>query len=103
MATGIKIPEAQKAGPRDDDAIRVMLVDDSAIIRGLIGKMIGPEPGVTVVASVAGGAQAVKRMGSKGNIAVIVLDIEIPGAEGLAAPAQQIALVPHVENLMAST
>ncbi|MCH8236548.1 MAG: chemotaxis response regulator protein-glutamate methylesterase [Proteobacteria bacterium] len=80
-----------------------MLVDDSAIIRGLIGKMIGPEPGVTVVASVADGAQAVKRLGSKGNIDVIVLDIEMPVMDGLTALPKLIELDPNVKIIMAST
>ena len=103
MATGIKDPEPHEAGPGTDDAIRVMLVDDSAIIRGLIRKMIGPEPGVTVVASVADGAQAVKRLGRRGDIDVIVLDIEMPVMDGLTALPKLIELDPNVKIIMAST
>ncbi len=103
MTTSIKDPEPQRAKSRTNDAIRVMLVDDSAVIRGLIGKMIEPEPGVTVVASVADGAQAVKRLGRKVDIDVIVLDIEMPVMDGLTALPKLIQLDPNVKIIMAST
>ncbi|MCH7937319.1 MAG: chemotaxis response regulator protein-glutamate methylesterase [Proteobacteria bacterium] len=79
-----------------------MLVDDSAIIRGLIAKMIAPDPGIVVVASVADGAQAVKRMGRK-DIDVVVLDIEMPVMDGLTALPKLIELDPNVKIIMAST
>ncbi|MCH7864836.1 MAG: chemotaxis response regulator protein-glutamate methylesterase [Proteobacteria bacterium] len=79
-----------------------MLVDDSAIIRGLITKMIAPDPAINVVASVADGAQAVKRMGRK-DIDVIVLDIEMPVMDGLTALPKLIELDPNVKIIMAST
>mgnify|MGYP002013092456 FL=1 len=37
------------------DEVRVMLVDDSAVIRGLIARMIEGEPGLRVAASVGNG------------------------------------------------
>jgi len=89
-------------GGADENAIRVMLVDDSAIIRGLIAKMIAPDPAVSVVASVADGAQAVKRMAHK-DIDVIVLDIEMPVMDGLTALPKLIEADPNVKVVMAST
>jgi two-component system chemotaxis response regulator CheB len=85
-----------------DDVIRVMLVDDSAVIRGLIAKMIAPDPEITVVASVADGAQAVRRMGQR-DIDVIVLDIEMPVMDGLTALPKLIEIDPNVKIVMAST
>ncbi len=79
-----------------------MLVDDSAVIRGLITKMIAPDPAINVVASVADGAQAVKRMGRK-DIDVIILDIEMPVMDGLTALPKLIELDPNVKIIMAST
>ena len=85
-----------------DDCIRVMLADDSAVIRGLIAKMITPDPEITIVASVADGAQAVKRM-DKCDIDVIVLDIEMPVMDGLTALPKLLEADPNVKIVMAST
>lgn len=102
MANNLKDSEFGTDRQSTDDAIRVMLVDDSAIIRGLITKMIASDPAINVVASVADGAQAVKRMGRK-DIDVIVLDIEMPVMDGLTALPKLIELDPNVKIIMAST
>jgi len=95
-------PASGMASTKADDVIRVMLVDDSAVIRGLIAKMIAPDPEITVIASVADGAQAVKRMGQR-DIDVIVLDIEMPVMDGLTALPKLIEVDPNVKIVMAST
>jgi len=82
--------------------IRVMLVDDSAIIRGLIKRMIDPETNIEVVASVSNGELAVKRL-ETGGIDVIVLDIEMPVMDGLTALPKLLAIDPKVKIVMAST
>lgn len=102
MTNNPKDSESGTDRQSSDDAIRVMLVDDSAIIRGLITKMIAPDPAINVVASVADGAQAVKRMGRK-DIDVIVLDIEMPVMDGLTALPKLLELDPNVKIIMAST
>ncbi|MBT3239201.1 MAG: chemotaxis response regulator protein-glutamate methylesterase [Rhodospirillaceae bacterium] len=79
-----------------------MLVDDSAVIRGLIARMIAPDPEIIVVASVPDGAQAVKRM-ERRDIDVIVLDIEMPVMDGLTALPKLIEIDPNVKIVMAST
>ena len=99
--TGIKKTKIDTAANLPD-AIRLMLVDDSAIIRGLISKMVSDDPSINVVASVSDGAQAVKRMG-RGDIDVIVLDIEMPVMDGLTALPKIIELDPNVKVIMAST
>ena len=102
MATNLKDPTPVTSGKSADEGIRVMLVDDSAIIRGLIAKMVASDPGITVVASVADGAQAVKRM-EKRDIDVIILDIEMPVMDGLTALPKLIKIDPNVKIIMAST
>ncbi|MCP1334915.1 chemotaxis-specific protein-glutamate methyltransferase CheB [Futiania mangrovi] len=61
-----------------------MIVDDSAIVRGLISRWIDAEPDMTVAAHACNGAQAVRRA-AEGGIDVILLDIEMPVMDGLAA------------------
>ena len=86
----------------NSNSIKVMLVDDSAIIRGLIKRMIDPEPDLEVVASVGNGELAVKRLG-EGGIDVIVLDIEMPVMDGLTALPKLLQVDPKVKIIMAST
>ena len=102
MTTNLKGSAPVTAGKSANEGIRVMLVDDSAIIRGLITKMVASDPGITIVASVGDGAQAVKRM-EKRDIDVIVLDIEMPVMDGLTALPKLIKIDPNVKIIMAST
>ena len=63
--------------------IRVLLADDEHLIRGAIATLLGLEPDIEVVAEVARGdlvAQAVQDHQPD----VIVLDIEMPGMDGLS-------------------
>jgi len=84
------------------DAIRVMVVDDSAVIRGLITRILDADPKLRVVASVSDGQRAVDRV-AKTEIDVIILDIEMPVMDGLTALPQILKADPKVKILMAST
>ena len=91
---------AQKSIPVN--AVRVMVVDDSAVIRGLITRMLEESDDISVVSSMPNGEQAVKALG-KHEIDVIVLDIEMPVMDGLTALPKLLALKPDVKIIMAST
>ncbi|MDH5750621.1 MAG: response regulator, partial [Rhodospirillales bacterium] len=73
-----------ESAKRSTDPIRVMVVDDSAVVRGLISRMLESDPGIDVVATVGNGEQAVKKI-STTDVDVIVLDIEMPVMDGLTA------------------
>lgn len=64
--------------------IRVMVVDDSVVIRGLVGRWIDEEPSLAVVASHRNGRLAVDDV-LRSNPDVVVLDIEMPDMDGLTA------------------
>jgi len=85
-----------------DDAIRVMVVDDSAVIRGLITRILDTDPRLHVVASVSNGQRAVDRVANT-EIDVIILDIEMPVMDGLTALPHIVKADPNVKILMAST
>jgi two-component system chemotaxis response regulator CheB len=90
--------------PRSADPYRVMLVDDSAVIRGLFSRSLETDPEVQVVASVGDGQMAVNTLAKdKGKIEVIVLDIEMPRMDGLAALPELLKIDPDVPVVMAST
>jgi two-component system, chemotaxis family, protein-glutamate methylesterase/glutaminase len=83
--------------------IRVMIVDDSAVIRGLETRILEADKDIEVVASVSDGLRAVKTVEADGTIEVIVLDIEMPVMDGLTALPQLIAARPDIKVIMSST
>lgn len=87
------------AGP---SPVRVMIVDDSAVIRGLITRALEADPGVQVVATVGNGQLAIGQLG-RSDVDVIVLDIEMPVMDGLTALPKLLETAPDVKIIMAST
>ena len=63
--------------------IRVLVVDDSAVIRALIADSIAATPGMKVVAAAGDGRQALEILDSV-RPDVITLDIQMPNMDGLA-------------------
>ncbi|MDD3443968.1 MAG: chemotaxis response regulator protein-glutamate methylesterase [Zavarzinia sp.] len=88
--------------PAEAGPIRVMVVDDSAVIRGLVSRWIGAEAGMEVVATAANGAIAV-RQAEKTQPDVVVLDIEMPEMDGITALPEILKAVRGVRVLMSST
>jgi two-component system, chemotaxis family, protein-glutamate methylesterase/glutaminase len=80
-----------------------MLVDDSAVIRGLINRMITPESDMEVVASAQDGQRAIEALTKDPSIEVILLDIEMPVMDGLTALPKLIQVKKDVKIVMAST
>ncbi|WP_210272666.1 protein-glutamate methylesterase/protein-glutamine glutaminase [Chthonobacter rhizosphaerae] len=64
--------------------IRVMVVDDSVVVRGIVGRWIEEDPAMTLVASHRNGRLAVDDV-TKSNPDVVILDIEMPDMDGLTA------------------
>jgi two-component system, chemotaxis family, protein-glutamate methylesterase/glutaminase len=79
-----------------------MVVDDSAVIRGLVGRWLGADPAVQLVASCPNGKVAVNEA-ARIKPEVVVLDIEMPEMDGLTALPKLIAAVPGLKVIMAST
>lgn len=66
------------------DPVRVMVVDDSVVVRGLIGRWIDEDPALAVVASHRNGKLAVDDV-LRSDPDVVVLDVEMPEMDGLTA------------------
>jgi two-component system chemotaxis response regulator CheB len=62
--------------------IKVMVVDDSAVVRQVVGGMLAQTPGIEVIASVADPLLAMERMKQQWPD-VIVLDVEMPRMDGI--------------------
>lgn len=68
--------------------VRVMLCDDSATARGALARVLETDPGLRVVARVGDGRQALEALdkAAPGDRAeVILLDLEMPGMDGMTA------------------
>lgn len=65
-----------------DDTIRVLVVDDSALMRNLIGKMVDSAPDLEVVGKAMNGVFALQKI-ERLDPDVIVLDLEMPQMNGL--------------------
>jgi len=63
--------------------IRVLIVDDSALMRALLTRKLEAEPDITVIAVAANAAEA-RTLIKSHDPDVVTLDIEMPGMDGLA-------------------
>ncbi|HLN22459.1 MAG TPA: response regulator, partial [Patescibacteria group bacterium] len=84
------------------DPVRVMVVDDSAVVRGLITRMLEEGPGYTVIASVGNGQMAIQAL-DRYDVEVVILDIEMPVMDGLTALPKLLKADPDLQIIMAST
>ncbi len=83
-------------------AIRVMVVDDVLLVRGLMAQWLAAEPDFQIVGRYRNGRDAVANI-SKADPDVVVLDIDMPELDGLAALPIMLAYKPDVAVIMAST
>jgi DNA-binding NarL/FixJ family response regulator len=70
--------------PPETPPIRVLLADDQALLRATFRILIDTDPGMTVVGEAANGREAVELAHSQ-HPDVIVMDIRMPGTDGLTA------------------
>jgi two-component system chemotaxis response regulator CheB len=94
--------ETQTARGAGQSPIRVMVVDDSAVIRGLLTRTLEADPDITIVASVGNGQMAISAIGRQ-DTDVVILDIEMPVMDGLTALPKILAAAPDVKVIVAST
>lgn len=95
-------PLARPTDGKVENPIRVMIVDDSAVIRGVITRILEEHPQIKAVASVANAAQAISLL-PRVKPDIMILDIEMPVLDGLSALPQIRRIAPDVKVIMAST
>ncbi|MDO8605876.1 MAG: chemotaxis response regulator protein-glutamate methylesterase [Phaeospirillum sp.] len=84
------------------DSIRVMLVDDSAVVRGLVTRILEAEPGIQIAASVGNGQMALSAL-ERNEIDVVILDIEMPIMDGMTALPKLLQIDPGLKIIMQSS
>ncbi len=82
--------------------IRLLLADDQALVRGALAALLGLEPDLAVVAEVGRGDEVLAAV-ARTEPDVALLDVEMPGLDGIAVAAEMHAAYPRVRVLMVTT
>jgi DNA-binding NarL/FixJ family response regulator len=82
--------------------IRVALVDDQAIVRAGLARILSPADGFEVVAQCADGRQAVEQLPAL-RPDVVLMDIRMPVLDGIAATARLRAVDDPLDVLVLTT
>lgn len=82
--------------------IRVLLADDEALIRAGIRLVLEVADDIEIVAEADNGASAVE-LARKHFVDVALLDIRMPGVDGLAAAAEICKVAPQTKVVMLTT
>jgi len=98
LASSVPVAPPAVAG----SAARVMICDDSLVIRGAIARILQSDPRIQVAARANNGRQALEEM-RRQKFDVIILDIEMPEMDGMTALPLLLRADPAVRIIMAST
>jgi len=82
--------------------IRLLLADDQALVRGALATLLGLEPDMEVVAEVGRGDEVVEAA-RRTSPDVALIDVEMPGLDGIAATAALHEALPAVRVLIVTT
>jgi len=82
--------------------VRVMVVDDSVVVRGLVARWIDADPDLETVAKCTNGRAALDSLGPA-RPDIVVLDIEMPVMDGLTALPRLLEARPHPHVIIISS
>jgi two-component system response regulator DesR len=82
--------------------IRVLIAEDQSMVRGALASLLALEEDIEVVAEVERGDQVLTAAHAHG-VDIALLDIEMPGLDGISAAADLTRDVPGVKTLILTT
>ncbi|WP_343234310.1 response regulator transcription factor [Microbacterium salsuginis] len=82
--------------------IRVLLADDQELLRDALATVLGAEHDIEVVATAADGAAAVAGVRAH-QVDVVLMDIRMPGMDGIRATAEVLRASPRTRVLVLTT
>jgi two-component system, NarL family, response regulator DesR len=82
--------------------IRVLIAEDQAMVRGALAALLRLEPDIDVVAQAERGDEAV-RLAMETKPDIVLLDIELPGTDGLTAAEHLRTRLPSCRVVMLTT
>ncbi|MFJ2667358.1 response regulator [Nocardia fluminea] len=87
--------------------IPVLLADDETLIRAAMATMLGLEPDLEVVAHVGSGSELVaawRRRAEEGEpVAVAVIDLQMPGIDGIDTAVELLRITPGAGTLIVTS
>lgn len=83
-------------------SIRLLIADDQALVRGALAALLDLEPDIEVVAQVGRGDEVLAAV-QESHPDVALLDIEMPGIDGITAAAQVRDAAPGCRVLIVTT
>jgi pilus assembly protein CpaE len=83
------------------DKIRVMIVDDIVETREQLRKLLSFDPDIEVVAMAGSGEEALKIV-TESFPDVVLMDINLPGMDGIATTGKVVEVLPTVQVIMLS-
>ena len=98
----MKADVAERKRLETKTACNVLVVDDSAVARGIITHMLDAVREINVIASATTGVTALKAM-ERHPVDVVILDIEMPEMDGMETLPRLLAIDPEVKVIMASS
>ncbi|MBY0428582.1 MAG: chemotaxis-specific protein-glutamate methyltransferase CheB [Alphaproteobacteria bacterium] len=88
-----------KPSPEHQNPINVLVVDDSAVMRSLIKRILGDDADVNVVASAVDGAGALGQLNLY-DVDVVLLDIQMQARNSMSAIPDLLRARPHLKIIM---
>jgi two-component system response regulator DesR len=82
--------------------LRLVLADDQALVRGALAALLALEPDLEVVGEVGRGDEVVEAA-VRGRADVVLMDVEMPGTDGIAATAALRRALPSCRVLVVTT
>jgi len=82
--------------------IRLLIVDDQALVRMGFRMLLDAEPGIAVVGEAANGAEALA-LAAELEPDVVLMDVRMPGLDGIAATRQLLELSPTSRVIILTT
>lgn len=90
------------ASQQPASAIRLLVADDQALVRGALAALLGLEADLEVVAEVERGDEVVD-VARRTRPDVVLMDVDMPGLDGIAATAEVRAALPSCRVLVVTT
>lgn len=82
--------------------VRVLIADDQTLFRSGLARLLAEDPRLTLVGQAADGADVVKKAAAL-KPDIVLMDLKMPGLDGVEATAKIVASQPDVKVLVLTT
>lgn len=88
--------------PSTSSEIRILIVDDHPVVREGLSSMLARVPGLTVVATVAGGCEAIELL-KTAIVDIALVDLRMPGMSGIESIRELHRVSPNTKSIVLSS